>query len=93
MDPEEFRYPRFYAEGVSALWLLFNGIVSAIFFELAASAIFRRSVRVQNGNGILIGLILDVSLSINSPWWFLCIGNFVAIFIGKELWGGLGFIF
>jgi electron transport complex protein RnfD len=44
-----------------------------------------------DGSGFLTGLILGLILPPSLPWWTAAVGSFVALAIGKHVFGGLGF--
>jgi len=35
-------------------------------------------------------ILLAMNLPPSSPWWMIAVGSFVAIVIGKQIYGGLG---
>lgn len=75
--------------GFQSLWVIVHAAVSAIIFEFAAEKLFNRSVRIWDGSAILIGLLLGLNLPASAPWWMVWTGTFVAIFVARELSGGL----
>ena len=75
--------------GVQPLWVLFHCAVSALVFEFAAEKIFKRPVRIWDGSALLIGLLLGLNLPDMAPWWLCWTGSFFAVFVARELCGGL----
>jgi Na+-translocating ferredoxin:NAD+ oxidoreductase subunit D len=47
-------------------------------------------VRVSNGSAILTGMLLGFLLSTLIPLWLAAVGAFLAIVVGRHLFGGLG---
>jgi electron transport complex protein RnfD len=47
-------------------------------------------VTIGDGNAAVIGLLLAMLLPATTPWWALLVGTFVAIIIGKQIYGGIG---
>lgn len=45
----------------------------------------------KDGSAALTGLLLAMNLSSGSPWWICLLGSLLAIGLGKQLFGGLGF--
>jgi Na+-translocating ferredoxin:NAD+ oxidoreductase subunit D len=43
-----------------------------------------------DGSAIVTGVLLALNLPAASPWWLLLIGAFVAMGLGKHIYGGLG---
>jgi electron transport complex protein RnfD len=50
----------------------------------------KRSISVGDGNAALIGLLFAMVLPATMPWWAVIVGTLIAIFIGKQIFGGLG---
>ena len=75
----------FHAVGVVSL-----AISSAMLWELAINKVTKRFVSVGDGNAALIGLIFAMLLPATSPWWLVITGTFVALVIGKHIYGGIG---
>jgi electron transport complex protein RnfD len=76
--------------GWSALTTVLIAAVAALLAEFLWQKLFRPPVRVQDGSAVLTGLLLGLILSTMSPWWLPALGAFVAILLGKQLFGGLG---
>ncbi len=45
---------------------------------------------VKDFSAVLTGLLLAMNLSAGVPWWLCLIGAFLAIWLGKQVFGGLG---
>lgn len=45
---------------------------------------------LQDGSALLTGLLLGICLPPQSPWWLAILGGFIAIALGKQVFGGLG---
>jgi electron transport complex protein RnfD len=45
---------------------------------------------VKDGSAALTGLLLALNLSAGVPWWVCLIGAFLAIWLGKQVFGGVG---
>ncbi|MBU0987422.1 MAG: RnfABCDGE type electron transport complex subunit D [Proteobacteria bacterium] len=80
----------FFQYGIRAVGVVALSISFAIFWELAINKVTRRTVSIGDGNAALIGLLLAMLLPATSPWWMVATGTFVAIVIGKHIYGGIG---
>ena len=80
-----------YLFGLAALFTIVISIGSAVLFEAAWQKIMRKPVTVNNLSAALTGLLLALNLPSMSPWWMILIGNFFAIVITKQFYGGLGY--
>lgn len=73
------------------LWLL--TIISCVGFE-ALSLKLMGSQRIKptllDGSAVLTGWLLAMTLPPWAPWWVAVLGGFIAIIIGKQVFGGLG---
>ena len=45
----------------------------------------------KDGSAALTGLLLALNLSASVPWWICILGSLLAIGLGKQLFGGLGY--
>jgi len=73
------------------LWLL--TILSCVGFE-ALSLKLAGNVRIRrtlfDGSAVLTGWLLAMTLPPWAPWWVAVVGGFIAIVIGKQVFGGVG---
>ncbi|MBP6763986.1 MAG: RnfABCDGE type electron transport complex subunit D [Rubrivivax sp.] len=78
--------------GWPALWLWGVTLLSALATEAAMLALLGQPVRARlfDGSALLTGWLLALSLPPWAPWWIGAMGSFVAIAMGKHLFGGLG---
>jgi electron transport complex protein RnfD len=60
-------------------------------FEALIQKMMKRSVTITDGSAALTGLLLAMNLPSTSPWWLIVVGNFFAIVIAKQIYGGLGY--
>jgi electron transport complex protein RnfD len=52
--------------------------------------IMKLPVSVGDGNAAVIGLMLGMLFPASTPWWAVLTGTFVAIIVGKIIYGGIG---
>jgi len=76
--------------GMSALWAIILGVVSAIAAEAILQVCTKRKVSVFDGSAVITGLLLAYNLPPKVPFWLPIVGSFFAIAIGKQIFGGLG---
>jgi electron transport complex protein RnfD len=76
--------------GKPALWTILLAITSALITEAGIQFLTKRKISVLDGSAFLTGLLLAYNLGSNVPFWIPIIGSFVAIAIGKMVFGGLG---
>ncbi|MBU0686279.1 MAG: RnfABCDGE type electron transport complex subunit D [Candidatus Margulisbacteria bacterium] len=77
--------------GFNAVIIILTGLISAWIFELIAlklkkAPVTRADLRSASITGLLLALIIAPSV----PWWMVVVGTFIAIFIAKHAFGGLG---
>jgi electron transport complex protein RnfD len=76
--------------GNQALWIILLAIASALITETGIQLITKRKVSVLDGSAFLTGLLLAYNLGPSVPFWIPIVGSFVAIALGKMVFGGLG---
>lgn len=76
--------------GMPALAVLSFSISFAILWELAFNKVSKAPATVGDGNAALIGLLLGMALPAGAPWWLVIVGAFIAVIIGKQIYGGIG---
>ncbi|MCP4688235.1 MAG: RnfABCDGE type electron transport complex subunit D, partial [Desulfobacterales bacterium] len=76
--------------GLPALGVLALSVSSAMLWELGMNRVLKRPVTIGDGNAALIGLLFAMLIPATMPWWAVLTGTFVAVVIGKEIFGGIG---
>lgn len=76
--------------GMPAVGVVSLSISSAIVWELLFNKISKRTITIGDGNAALIGILFGMLLPATSPWWLVITGTFVAVVIGKHIFGGIG---
>lgn len=82
--------PGCYQYGIAAIGVVTLSIASAIIWEILINVISRRPVSVGDGNAAVIGMLFAMLLPATTPWWTVVTGTFIAVVIGKEIFGGSG---
>ncbi|HDL08418.1 MAG TPA: RnfABCDGE type electron transport complex subunit D [Desulfobacteraceae bacterium] len=76
--------------GMPALGVLTLSISTAIIWEYILNLVTKRTVTIGDGNAAVIGLLFAMLLPATTPWWLIIVGTFISIFIGKQIYGGIG---
>jgi len=76
--------------GISALAVISLSVSTAILWELIINKITKRRNTIGDGNAAVIGLLFAMLVPASLPWWIVITGTFIAIVIGKYIFGGIG---
>jgi electron transport complex protein RnfD len=81
-----------YFFGLNALKVMALSILACLAFEALALKVRGKDMSpLTDGSAVLTGLLLAMNLPSNIPWWMVIVGALVAIGIGKQVYGGLGY--
>lgn len=83
---------------LAALWFMRLEAATVLFWSIAgavgAEALYQRAlgqrITLDDGSAFLTGLLLALTLPPRLPWWTALVGGVVAIILGKQIFGGLG---
>ena len=76
--------------GVSAIAVVCFSVATAMIWEILMNHALKRPISIGDGNAAMIGLLFAMLLPATAPWWLVLTGTFVAIVIGKHIFGGIG---
>jgi electron transport complex protein RnfD len=76
--------------GAPALGVLALSISFAMIWELVINLISKKPFTIGDLDSALIGLLFGMMLPAVTPWWLVVVGTFVAVFLGKMIFGGIG---
>ena len=79
-----FRY------GMPAVGVVAFAIAFSIIWERIINYLMRQEVTIGDGHAALTGLLLAMVLPASTPWWLVIVGSFLALIIGKHIFGGIG---
>jgi Na+-translocating ferredoxin:NAD+ oxidoreductase subunit D len=79
-----------YIYGVPALRVMALAVAGAMFWEWLLNQAMRRPSTIGDGNAAVIGLLLGMLLPATMPWYAVIVTSFVAVVIGKLIYGGVG---
>ncbi|MEJ2723956.1 MAG: RnfABCDGE type electron transport complex subunit D [Deltaproteobacteria bacterium] len=76
--------------GVPALSVVAFSVATAMMWEWLMNTAMKRPVTIGDGNAALIGLLFAMLMPASTPWWAVLVGTFVAVIVGKQIYGGMG---
>jgi Na+-translocating ferredoxin:NAD+ oxidoreductase subunit D len=79
-----------YLYGVPALRVLALAMAGAMFWEWLINRVMRHPSTIGDGNAAVIGLLLGMLLPATMPWYAVIVTTFVAMVVGKLIYGGVG---
>jgi len=77
--------------GLRALWLVAVSISAAVGTEALLEKLMKKPLTIYDGSAVITGILLAFNLPAGVPLWMPAVGSVVAIGIGKQVFGGLGF--
>ena len=80
-----------YYFGLAGLSVLVGSVVGCMAVEAAYQKIVGQEITVSDGSAALTGLLVGMNLPPSSPMWMVLVGSLVAVFIAKQVFGGLGY--
>jgi Na+-translocating ferredoxin:NAD+ oxidoreductase subunit D len=79
-----------YLYGIPAAGVASLSIATAIIWEYLINLLTKRPVTIGDGNAAVIGMMIAMLFPATTPWWAVITGTFVAIVVGKQIFGGIG---
>ena len=77
--------------GTAAILVIGYCIVFSVAAELLWCKLAGKPLStVKDYSAVLTGILLALNLSAGVPWWVCLIGSFLAIWLGKQVFGGIG---
>ena len=76
--------------GFHALRVISLSVSTAVLSDIFIRWLFKKTATYLDGSAILIGLLFALLMAPGTPYWLVILGAFLCIFIGKEIFGGLG---
>lgn len=77
--------------GLPAVKVLALSAFGCMGAEYIFSKMMDREPTLGDHSALLTGILLGMNLSASTPWWVCLIGAFLAIGLGKMIYGGLGY--
>lgn len=79
-----------WAFGLYALLVVALSVASAVGTEALVQRCLKRPITTSDGSAAVTGLLLGLTLPPEAPWYVPVFGAVFAIFIAKQVFGGLG---
>ena len=78
--------------GWPALFLFLVTVLSALLFESVCLSLAGKPAlaTLADGSALLTGWLIALTLPPWAPWWIGVVGSFLALVVGKQVFGGLG---
>jgi len=76
--------------GARALGVIGMAVGSSVLLDAAANRVMGGRDFTSNGSSVTLGLMLAFLLPLDAPWWLVLVAAFLAIIVGKKLFGGWG---
>ncbi len=79
-----------YFFGVRALAVTLLSVAACVFFEWGYRKVMKLDCTIWDGSAAVTGMLLAFVCPVTIPYWALIIGDFFAIVLVKQLFGGVG---
>ena len=80
-----------YIFGWQAALVMGVSVAVSLAAEVLSQLIFKREITVGDGSAVVTGVLLAFTLPSQTPLWMVAFGAFIALFLVKQLFGGLGY--
>jgi Na+-translocating ferredoxin:NAD+ oxidoreductase subunit D len=77
--------------GSPALGVIAFAMACAMIWEVVWNLILKKPASIGDGSAAVTGLLLGMLMPATAPWWLIALGTFMAIIVGKQIFGGIGF--
>jgi electron transport complex protein RnfD len=79
-----------YFFGLRALCVLAVSVAASVFFEWGYRKLLKKDQTIGDCSAVVTGILLALVCPVTIPYWTIIIGDFFAIVIVKQLFGGIG---
>ena len=76
--------------GLRALMVLLISVAGCVFFEWLCSRMMKFTCKVNDLSAMVTGVLIAFVCPVTIPYWCVLVGDFFAIVIVKQLFGGVG---
>ncbi len=76
--------------GMKALTLTAVSVAGCVFFEWLYRNLMKKTASVADLSAVVTGMLLAFVSPVTTPYWMILIGDFFAIVVVKQLFGGIG---
>jgi len=77
--------------GKAAIIIYCLSIVSCLACEAIAQKIMGRPITITDGSILVTAILFAMNIPPSSPWWLVVLGSVIAVVLGKQIYGGLGY--
>jgi electron transport complex protein RnfD len=74
-----------------AISIVLAGVLGAVISEYVFQKVRDKKITIYDGSAVVTGMLLALTLPPSIPLWTVFIGAVVAIVLGKQVFGGLGY--
>lgn len=79
-----------YFFGIKVIFMLLFSVSMCLFFEYSYQKLMHKESTLNDHSAVITGMLLALSLPVTAPYWTLLFGDFIAIVVVKQLFGGIG---
>ena len=79
-----------YNFGLRALTLTAVSVIGCVFFEWLYRFLMKKPQSIGDLSAVVTGMLLAMTCPVDLPYWTILIGDFFAIILIKQLFGGIG---
>lgn len=79
-----------YFFGLRAICLIAVSVAACVFFEWGYRKLLKKDCTIGDCSAIVTGILLALVCPVTMPYWTIIIGDFFAIVLVKQLFGGIG---
>lgn len=79
-----------YLFGLKVIGMLLFSVSMCLIFEYSYQKLMRKEQTLHDHSAVITGMLLALSLPVTAPYWTLLVGDFIAIVVVKQLFGGIG---
>ncbi|QTL97247.1 RnfABCDGE type electron transport complex subunit D [Iocasia frigidifontis] len=76
---------------LQALAIIIVSIIGAVLTELIFQKVRNKKITIDDGSAVITGILLALTLPPTMPLWMVFLGSVVAVGLGKQVFGGLGY--
>lgn len=76
--------------GLRALMVMAVSVAASVFFEFLYRRFLKKDCTVGDCSAVVTGILLALVCPVTIPYWTIIIGDFFAIVVVKQLFGGIG---
>ncbi len=80
-----------YFFGMDAIRVIAITTAAAVCFEALTQRLMKKESTVSDMSAVVTGILLAMNLPSGAPWWLCITGSAIAIVVGKQVYGGIGY--